>query len=295
MLSAQSGYVRDKPRITYVQPTDPWMIRQCVSALEVLFGRRRMEAVYHELKAPDFDLGTFFDSALNRAGLTVNYDHAQLAKIPKSDPLVLVANHPFGILDGLILCDLALKARGDFRIMINALLCQDKDLAPYFLPIDFDNTKAAVKNNIAAKKMALEAIKDNIPVIVFPSGMVSTADGMGLGKVIDGPWTTFAAKLIRDGQANVVPVYFPGCNSRKFHIASHIAEPLRMALLVHEALNKFGSTIDVHIGDTLYWETLAPMGNRQELTDHLYAAVQATNPSGSSCTDATQLPGKSRR
>ena len=86
-----------------------------------------------------------------------------------------MANHPFGVVDGLVLCDLAVKARGNFRILINAMLCRDRDLAPYFLPIDFHETKAAVKNNIRSKKMAQEALEQDIPLLVFPSGFVSTA------------------------------------------------------------------------------------------------------------------------
>ena len=188
---------------------------------------------------------------------------------------MFVANHPFGVVDGLALCDMAIKARGNFRILINAMLCKDKDLAPYFLPIDFKETKSAIKNNIRTKKMALECLKEDIPLLIFPSGYVSTADRKGLGKAMDAPWTTYAAKLIRDGKANVVPIYFHGQNSRIFHLASHIAEPLRMALLLNEARNKFGQPIHAEIGDTLIWKDLDCIGNRQELTAYLYNKVQS--------------------
>jgi putative hemolysin len=115
------------------------------------------------------------------------------------------------------------------------MLCRDRNLAPHFLPIDFEDSKAAAKNNIRTKKMAQQCLQEDIPLLIFPSGFVSTADQKGFGKVVDAPWTTFAAKLIRDSEATVVPVYFEGQNSRLFHIASHISEPLRMALLLKEA------------------------------------------------------------
>ena len=123
--------------------------------------------------------------------------------------------------------------------------------------------------------MALEALHNNIPVLIFPSGMVSTADKLGWGNAIDGPWTTFAAKLIRDAHACVVPVYFFGENSRAFHVASHISEPLRMSLLIHEARKKFGSSIKLNIGDPILWSELSAYSHRQTLTDYLYAQVQA--------------------
>jgi len=75
-------------------------------------------------------------------------------KISDVGPLLFVANHPFGIVDGLALCDIALQARGEFRIVIHSLLFQDRDLAPYFLPVDFNPTEAAMKNNIRAKNVA---------------------------------------------------------------------------------------------------------------------------------------------
>ncbi len=275
-VSIQAAYVRDKPRISYVQPSDPWVTRQLVSGLEVLFGRRRIEAVYHELKREPFEIARFFDNALRSARINAVYDETRLADIPRTGPLVFVANHPYGVVDGLIFCDLALRTRGDFRIMIHALLCQDRDLAPYFLPIDFRDSKAAMKNNIQSKRLALECLHQDIPILIFPSGMVSTADRLGMGKVIEAPWTTFAAKLIRDARATVVPVHFFGRNSRKFHVASHIAEPLRMALLVHEALNKFGETIQVNVGSPIPWQILDRFEGRQALTDYLYEQVQVT-------------------
>ena len=267
-------YIQENPTLSYVQPTDPWIMQKFISGVEILFGRRKIESIYDELKEQPFDVESFFTSALKATKIDSCYDAAKLNALPKTGPLVFVANHPFGVVDGLVLCDLAVKTRGNFRILINAMLCRDRDLAPYFLPIDFHETKAAVKNNIRSKKMAQEALEQDIPLLVFPSGFVSTADRKGFGTVVDAPWTTFAAKLIRDTQATVVPVYFRGQNSRIFHLASHVAEPLRMALLLKEASNKFGTKVIAEIGDPLLWTDLDTVGNRQQLTSYLYDKVQ---------------------
>ena len=269
------AYVRKEPRISYVEPDDPWLTQKTVSALEVMFGRRAVEKIYHDLKASPFEVRRFFEQALARTGIELEVDEAQLQKIPKTGPVVFVANHPFGVLDGIVFCNLALQARGDFRILIHSLLCQDIDLAPYFLPIDFRPEKQAQRNNINSKKQALEYLRADIPILIFPAGMVSTADRFGFGEVVDAPWTTFAAKLIKESQASVVPVFFHGQNSRKFHVASHIAEPLRMALLVHEALLKFGDSLKVDVGDVIPWTELEGLEDRQALTDYLYGRVQA--------------------
>ena len=272
---AFASYVREDPKISYVQPDDPWLTRQIISTVERLFGRKHIEDIYQALKLAPFDVQSFFAQAFERTQIQRRYDKSKLAAVPSSGPLVFVANHPFGIVDGMALCDMALTARGDFRILIHSLLCQDKDLAPYFLPIDFNPTKQALKNNIRVKQVAQDCLADDIPILIFPSGFVSTADKKGFGNVVDAPWTTFAAKLIRDAQASVVPVYFPGRNRRAFHLASHIAEPLRMALLLSEARHRFGKPLDAVVGDTLPWETLSAFDNRQSLTDHLYGQVQS--------------------
>ena len=269
------SYLREPPRISYTNPDDTWLVRHFVSSIEILLGRNKIEAVYNNLKDEQFNLTTFFSSALKETKITAKYDLEKLHAVPKTGPLMFVANHPFGVVDGIVLCDLALRVRGDLRIMLHSLLCQDSQLAQFFLPIDFQETKKALKTNIRSKQLALEFLSQDIPVLIFPSGMVSTADKFGFGTVRDAPWTTFAAKIIREARATVVPIFFHGQNSRKFHVASHIGEPFRMAMLVHEAINKFGKTVEIEIGEPLTWERLADRGGRQQLTDYLYQQVQS--------------------
>ena len=269
------SYLREPPRISYTNPDDAWLVRHFVSSIEILLGRNKIEAVYNNLKDEQFNLTTFFSSALEKTEITAKYDLEKLHAVPKTGPLMFVANHPFGVVDGIVLCDMALRVRGDLRIMLHSLLCQDSQLAQFFLPIDFQETKQALKTNIRSKQLALEFLSQDIPVLIFPSGMVSTADKFGFGTVRDAPWTTFAAKIIREARATVVPIFFHGQNSRKFHVASHIGEPFRMAMLVHEAINKFGKTVEIEIGEPLTWERLADRGGRQQLTDYLYQQVQS--------------------
>lgn len=268
-------YVSEKPRITYAKDDDPALRRLVISALERIFGRKKIEKIYFDLKSRPFDIDTFFRDALNKSQITVNYEGFDREQIPKKGPLIFLANHPFGIVDGMVFCDLAVRSRGDFRIMINAMLCQDEELAPYFLPVDFEQSKQAMRTNIRSKQLAIECLSQNIPVLVFPSGMVSTAGKLGFGKVRDGEWTTFAAKLVKESRATVVPVYFHGRNSRKFHVASHISEPLRMGMLLHEAVNKFGRSVRVSVGEPIYWsEGLNELG-RKDLTEQLYSSVSS--------------------
>ncbi len=266
-------YLSSKPSLTYAKDDDSKLRRAVIKTLEVAFGRRKIERIYRDLKLTEFDLNTFFSQAIEHSNVKTQYRGKQPEDIKVDGPLILLANHPFGIIDGMIFCDLAVRIRGDFRIMINAVLCKDQELAPYFLPVDFEQNKQAMKTNIRSKQLAMECLSNDIPVLIFPSGMVSTAGKMGFGSVKDGEWTTFAAKLVKEAKATVLPVYFHGRNSRKFHVMSHIAEPLRMGMLLHEAVNKFGRNLDVTLGEPLTWnEELAKL-SRKQLTEHLYRSV----------------------
>ncbi len=268
------SYVAENPSLSYVQPDDGRITKFIINRLELMMGRDKLESVYRDLKDKPFSIEEFFGDAIAASNIKVNYRGVLPSEIAVEGPLVFLANHPFGIVDGMVLCDIAARMRGDMRILLHSILCQDVDLAPYFLPVDFNQTKAAMKTNIRTKQLALGALESNVPLLLFPSGMVSTAGKFGFGSVKDAPWTTFAAKLIKKSKATVVPIYFHGRNSRKFHVASHIAASLRTGLLMHEAINKFGSSVDVAIGEPMPWAQLKQHEHRQTLTDALYHSVQ---------------------
>ena len=267
--------IENAVKISFCQPGDPWILRKIIDLLEVIFGSKQVFAIYEKLKSEPFEVANFFKGAMKETQVKCHYDQEKIKKIPKDGPLIIIANHPFGIVDGMIMCDIAARVRGDFRILINSVLCVDEDLNNHFLPVDFDQTKEAIKTNIATKQKATEAIKEGIPLVIFPSGHVSTADRFGFGKVVDAPWTTFAAKLIKESNATVVPIFFRGQNSRLFHVASHISMAFRSALLLNEARKRFGKTVEIEIGDPIPWRENEAFTKRKDLTDFLYAKVQS--------------------
>ncbi|MBL6703612.1 MAG: lysophospholipid acyltransferase family protein [Pseudomonadales bacterium] len=269
-------YLVDEPRLTYESPDDGPLTRAFVRLLEGFLGRQKMEAHYQNLKGRKTDAKTFFREAFKLTNITIDGDMSPIANIPKNRPVLFIANHPFGVIDGLIMCNLALDYADDFQVVINSLLCQDRDLVPHFLPIDFSETKEAAKRNVRTKQLAGKALDNGVPLILFPSGMVSTAGAPGFGNVVDAPWTTFIAKLVMQYQPTVVPVFFHGQNTRLFHVASNIAEPLRMAMHMREALRRFGSNVSLDVGRHHSPEDYSHISSRQEMTEHFYNIVQQT-------------------
>ena len=260
------------PTISYVEPGDRSPRARLIDLVERLSGRDALQDIYRQLKAEPFDHRTFFARALEVAEIRYETAGASAATVPASGPLVFVANHPFGIVDGLILCDIASRLRGEFRILIHALLCRDRELDTCFLPIDFRESRAAAATNIQSKREALATLDAGGVILVFPAGGISTRSRRGFGPLQDLPWSTFTAKLIRRSRATVVPVFFHGCNSRLFHVASGISASLRASLLLHEAHNKIGGRFRVQVGRPLGYEALAHL-DRVALTRHLHDTV----------------------
>lgn len=269
MAKVQTGLLKSPgPLLTYADPEDSWAKARLIRAVEVATGRVQLERIYRALKQEPVVVDAFFRDALRLGQIRVEQDGLAAHNIPTDGPLVLVANHPFGLIDGLMLCDLAMRCRGSFQILLNARLCRDVDLAPYFLPIDFNETRAALATNIATKRTALETLANNGTVLIFPGGGVATAPPRG-GRAEELPWTTFAAKLVHHAHATVLPVYFHGQNSRLFHVASAFGDTVRLAVLLFEARNKLGKTLRMTVGEPLPYAHLQRYGHRVELTEFL--------------------------
>ena len=159
-----------------------------------------------------------------------------------------------------------------FRVLINNELLKVPEMAPYSLPVSFEETKEALALNMQTRHEALRLLKDGVTVVIFPAGGVATAK-KGFGRAEDLPWKMFPAKLIQAAKANVVPVYFEGQNGRLFHLASRISLTLRVSLLIREFRRLSGSTIQARVGEMIPWEVLSSHADRKDLLARLFGAV----------------------
>jgi putative hemolysin len=258
-----------KSRLSYAKDNDPFFKRVIVKAVERFTGRPRIEELYTEMKMMDLTPQSIWRIALEKLKVYPHFSDEQINKIPKEGPVIFVANHPFGVIDGLLLGLLASKVRPSFGILVNEVLCTEEMFKPYFLPIDFRETKEALQTIIDTRQKTLSRLENGEAIAIFPSGGVATAKSI-FGEIEDLEWKRFVLKLVQKSKATVVPIFFHGQNSRLFQIVSHIHQNLRLSLLLHEVRNKMNRHLGISIGDPLPYEELIKVGKNDELLNHLH-------------------------
>lgn len=211
----------------------------------------------------------FWQVMVERYGLSLEIARGDLENIPTEGPLILIANHPYGILDGLMMGYILSTLRGDFRILANKVFRKAEDINRIILPISFDEDKEAVRQNLETRKVALDYLAQGGAIGVFPGGTVSTSV-TPFSQPMDPSWRKFTARMIAKSNATVVPLYFEGHTSRLFQIASHLHYTLRMGLLIKEFKSRVDAPVRVSIGKPIpRSEIEARSKDAQSLMDYL--------------------------
>ena len=259
---------------SYAAEDDPKLKRLLIRAVEKMTGQPYLKQLYDEHRSNPIPGESFWDAAVRRLELKLSYNEDALSHLPRDGALVIVANHPFGVLDGLIISDLTSKVREDFIVLTNSVLYQADEIRPHLLPIDFAETKEALGTNLKSRAEAKAHLIRGGCLVVFPAGGASTAPKPWSRRAVDAEWKNFTAGLIIAAKAPVVPVYFAGQNSRMFQIASHISMTLRLSLFFKEVYDKIGSEIQVRIGEPIPYKDLQSL-DRKQLMAHLRKATYA--------------------
>ncbi|WP_422027990.1 lysophospholipid acyltransferase family protein [Roseovarius sp.] len=229
--------------------------RAMIRAMENLTGRIRLIKRAEGYEREVAEGRDFWQVMVERYGLTLDVIGGSLANIPREGPLVLIANHPYGILDGLMMGHILSQTRPDFRILAHHVFRKAPDLNRIILPIDFDETKEAMALNLQTRRVAHDYLGNGGAIGIFPGGTVSTAI-KPFAQPLDPSWRAFTARLVGRSNATVVPVFFDGHTSRLFQIASHLHYTLRMGLLIKEFSKRVDTSVRVVVGEPIGREEL---------------------------------------
>lgn len=225
--------------------------RAMIRVLENATGRLKL---IRRARGYDVDVAQgqdFWEVISARYGLNLDVVAGSLDSIPRVGPVIVVSNHPYGILDGLMMGRILSQRRaGDFRVLAHRIFRRSPDLERVILPISFDETKEAAKLNLETRTEAVRYLNAGGAIGIFPGGTVSTA-ATPFSQPMDPGWRTFTAKMIAKSDAVVVPVFFDGANSRLFQIASHLHSTLRTGMFIREFKTRMNKPVRVVIGDPI--------------------------------------------
>ncbi|HEY4264600.1 MAG TPA: lysophospholipid acyltransferase family protein [Micropepsaceae bacterium] len=275
---------------SYATEDDPRLKRLLIRAIERMTGQPHLKRLYDEHRTNPVPGESFWAAAIRNLELNVVCNDDALAQLPATGPLVIVANHPFGVLDGLIISYLTSRVRNDFLVLTNSVLYQADEIREHLLPIDFAETKEALGTNLKSRAAAKAHVVKGGCLVIFPAGGASTVPKPWSKRAVDPEWKNFSARLIVSAKAPVIPVYFAGQNSRLFQVASHISMTLRLSLFFKEVYDKIGSEIHVRIGGLIPYKELEHL-DRKDLMEHLRKATYAL---GADLPDA-EIRGKRPR
>jgi putative hemolysin len=175
----------------------------------------------------------FWTKAVRQMGIRIDTPDAEIALIPKTGPLVVVANHPHGLVDGMIMGELLSRVRPDFKILTRSLLTGIPEIAEFMIPVPFPHEDNARELGLQMRNETMAHLKKGGAIILFPAGKVAMSETF-FGPSVEAEWNVFTHKMIQRSGAMILPIRFTGQNSRAFLIANLISDTLRQGLLLYE-------------------------------------------------------------
>jgi putative hemolysin len=246
----------------------PWpLLGGLLGPAEKVLAIDKINAIHRSLP-PGIDINDFCRRCLGTLKIEYALTEEELDRIPSTGPLVMVANHPFGGVEGIILAEVLIQARPDVRILGNFLLNRIPALKSHLIPVDPFNPRKSARSNARALKAAVDWVARGGALLAFPAGEVSHLS-MRSGRIMDPPWSAHIAGIILKAKAKALPVYVHGRNSVVFNMMGMLHPRLRTMLLPRETVNKKGSVIELTMGCPIGWRKLTDFDSLRMAADFL--------------------------
>jgi len=241
--------------------------RVVATLLESILGLKPL-ADHYDRRPLNIAPDSFLDYTLQSLGVDVRVESDNLlADIPRTGPVLVVANHPLGGLEGVAIAQILLKVRPDLKVMTNQLLTRIPELSEIFIGVDV-LSENAVKQNLRGVREAMKHLRDNGMLLVFPAGQVS-AINVKEKRIEDRPWDRLVGQLVKRSKAVCVPIYVKGKNSKLFYTLGLIHPRLRTLMLARELANKRGWKLDLKIGEPITPNEIKQLDDEESITHYL--------------------------
>ena len=233
--------------VSYAHSAQSKLGRAIIRCLENATGRSALLSRSPNLRTNVHSIQNLWHSIMEGYGVTIDIMQGELGDIPVDQPFIVVANHPYGILDGLVMGSVLAQSGTNFKIIANDIFNKAKEISDKILPISFKNTREAISLNLRTRKNAITHLSHGGAIGIFPGGTVSTSSKL-FSQPADPSWRSFTAKMIFKSNALVVPIFFDGNTSRIFQLASHLHPNIRAGLLLREFKLRLDKPVRIVIG-----------------------------------------------
>lgn len=251
----------------------PLSPRPLAAMLEAVLGLNKLGNIYDQ-RPLGLSPVEFLDYSLDALGVTIDLRNPDyLQEIPPTGPVLVVANHPLGGLEGMAIAREIARVRPDLQVLTNELLRLIPELAPLFIGVNVLSSKAAV-GNVAGLKQVHGHLRQGGAVLLFPAGMVSAYEHSHR-RIQDRQWHRLAGQLVQRYQCTTVPVYVAGRNSSYFYAAGLVHPRLRTVLLPRQLANKQGYTLPLTLGRPIPAPELRLLKSPQAITEYLRVSTDA--------------------
>jgi len=215
---------------TFTNPFKAGTIR----AIEWMTGKLTLLRLIRSFERSGAPVGApFWPKAIRHMGIDIRTPDDEIARIPAHGPLVVVANHPHGLVDGMVMAEIVCRVRSDFKILTRSLLTGIPEVEEFMIPVPFPHEENSRELGLEMRELTMAHLANGGAIILFPAGKVACAESW-FGPAIEAEWNLFTHKMIHRSGATIVPMHFTGQNSRTYQIANKLSATLRQSLLLHE-------------------------------------------------------------
>ena len=245
-----------------------WVLEYLAEPVEKALSIDNLNSTYAQVHRNPAAQRNFFGSVLGALNVDVNLSPQDLRNIPLDGTTVVVANHPYGGADGVVLLSVLTALRRDVKVLGNYLLETIPEMRDWLIAVDPFGRDQSPKSNIRSLRKAISWVRQGGMLVVFPGREVSHFQ-ISEQSISDSQWSASIAAIIRHTRAAVLPVFFDGANGWTFQLLGWVHPLIRTALLPRELQRRRSSAIEIRIGKRIAWGRIAKFTNDEELINHL--------------------------